>query len=53
MPYIHCPPGSVQVVQRFQKAAIQRINKASSAVALHCRKLSQATKVGEEFIVGM
>jgi hypothetical protein len=53
VPYIHCPPGSSQIVQRLQKIALQRIKIASSAIALHCYHVNQVSKVGEEFTVGM
>jgi hypothetical protein len=53
VPYIHCPPGSGQVVQRFQKVALHRIKTASYEIASHCFKISEVSKVGEEFMVGM
>ena len=52
-PYIYCPPGSCRVAQKFQKFALQRIKETSCATALHCYKISQALKVGEEFPIGM
>jgi hypothetical protein len=53
VPYIHCPAGSGQAVQRFQKVALHKIKTASSTIALQCSKLSQTSKVGEEFMIGM
>jgi hypothetical protein len=53
LPYIHCPAGSISIVQRFQKVALQRIKAASHAVALHIRKLHASAKSEEEIMVGM
>lgn len=53
LPYINCPAGSIHVIQKFQKVALRRIKTAASAVALHVRKLNSATKVEEEFVVGV
>jgi hypothetical protein len=53
LPYIECPAGSIHLVQRFQKVALRRIKIAATAVALHVRKLNSATKVEEEFVVGV
>lgn len=53
LPYIHCPPGSIPIVQRFQKVALQKIKAASYAVALHIRELHESAKSEEEIMVGM
>ena len=53
IPYIPCPPDGSQVAQKFKKIAHRRIKEASCTTALHCFKISQASKVREEFPIGM
>jgi hypothetical protein len=53
VPYIHCPSGSIPIVQRFQKFALGKLKAASSMVALHVRNMNSSTKIEEEVIVGM
>lgn len=53
LPYIHCPSGSIPIVQRFQKFALGRLKAASSMVAFHVRNLNSSNKIEEEVMVGM
>jgi hypothetical protein len=53
LPYIHCPSGSIPIVQRFQKFSLARLKAASSMVALHARNLNSSAKIEEEVIVGL
>lgn len=52
-PYIYCPVGSIDAAEKFRQAALQRIKRASSEVALHCYKISQASNPANEFQSGM
>jgi hypothetical protein len=45
LPYIHCPSGSSQLMERFQKVALRRIKAASLAVALHVRHIESSARM--------